>query len=109
MICSKKMQRYIWLVADDPTIVCSRWNVKQTAGGKCNFGPIRKCRHCATRNYHSDMFNFEKRRSGKRVNIYGPLPARFITCAPNRHSAKFDDFKFALLKMPNFVRRLKPL
>src|SRR5262245_39887467 len=109
MICTEEVQRDIWLISDDPTVMCNRRNVEKAPRRQFNLCAIIQSRHPSAGDNHPDMLNLAKWRSRKRSDVRRPSPTRFVTRSADRHPADIDYLESALLKAANLVRFFKPL
>jgi len=107
MLRAKKVKRYVRLVADDPTVVRNRRNMKNVARVQFENATIIERGGCGSRKNESDVFNMTARRPDGWTDMLAPFPTRLVSRAPNRHSAYVHQFKFPFLHHPHFIRRFE--
>src|SRR5260221_1174346 len=87
----------------------SRPNIKHVARPHLDHAAVIHCRRRAARNYHSHMFHLTGLRPSRRPHVHGPFPTRLVGRTSDRHFFHVYQFKFSLLKRPNFIGLFKSL
>jgi len=107
MVRAQEVQRNIRVIANNPTIVRGRWDVKQRAGQKIDYPAATHRGYCMARNDESHMFDLTQLRAGKRPHVLGPLPPRLIGGPPQSEPTDPDDLKFTVLEFAGLIRILE--
>jgi hypothetical protein len=107
VIGPQEVQGNIRIVANNPTIVRRRRDVKQRAGREIDYPPVAHRGYCPARNDESHMFDLTELRAGKRPHVHGPFPPRLVGSLPQRQPTEPDDLKFTALEFARLIRMLE--
>jgi hypothetical protein len=104
-----KMERDVWLVTDNPTVMRYRGYVEELACSKLEHSTIIKCGGRCARQHQTDMFQMASRGANTRPNMFGSLPARPVRGSSNDEFANPNGFEFSLLELHDLIGLLEPL
>jgi hypothetical protein len=85
--CAEEVQRNVWDVPDNPTVMWERRNIKEFTWAQWNDPAVFKGSSCLTRDYQTQVLHWTPPESQSTTNMNGPFPTRLIGCSANSHSA----------------------
>ena len=111
VLCPEKMQRDVWRITHNPTIVTRRagWNEKKCACSEFVDGAVLHRSRRATGDHKTYMLHIATRRPHRRPDVNRPLPSWLVRGAADRHAPDPDDFELSLLERSHFVGLFKSL
>src|SRR2546423_362862 len=101
--CAEKVQRDIGLVAQDPTVVRNRWNIKEIARAHFLNSATLKGGGRRSRKNYPDVFDSAMRCAGRRADVFAPFPTGLIGSSSNCHFPNADNLEFAFRERAYFV------
>ena len=107
MIRSEKVKRHVRLIAHDPAVMWDRRNMEEFARAQFEYGAILERRGSRAGHDQSNMFYKTVCGPCFCPDMLAPFPSGLVSRASNCHPSQMYDFKPALLKNADFIRRLE--
>src|SRR6185295_208703 len=107
LVPAQEVNRYVWLLADDPAVVRHRRNVEQLAGVELGHPPVVEGHHGDACENDPHVLDGAAGCVDARSHMLGPFPSRLVARASDREPAQSHDLELPLLHDAHFVRGLE--
>jgi hypothetical protein len=97
VVSAKKVERDIWLITNDPTVVRHRWNIKELTRAQFEDTSILESGRGGAGEHQANVFNVATGGSHTGADVHAPFPAGLVGSSTDRHTAEVYQLKTAFL------------